>query len=40
MTTDEMRHERRTEVVGTAVAAALFALALGLAAMVRAWPVS
>jgi hypothetical protein len=38
MTIDEMRHERRTELVGTALAAFLFALALGLAAIVRAWP--
>jgi hypothetical protein len=40
MSIDEMRQERRTELVGTALAAALFALALGLAAMVRNWPAS
>jgi hypothetical protein len=36
--TIEMRRELRAELVGTTLAAALFALALGLAAMVRNWP--
>jgi hypothetical protein len=40
MTLTEKRHELRTELVGTALAAFLFALALGLAAMVREWPLS